>query len=79
MNTNEHDYIVSVNRLQTYIDSISKILSNMDDLVLESNEYFSGSLADSFNSKYSQFQMNHKRIIENLNHLKSEYMNRGNK
>lgn len=71
---NEHEYNISVNKLQTYIDSITKILSDMDDLVFESEEYFSGTFGEAFQNKYSQFQLNHKHIIENLNTLKNEYM-----
>jgi uncharacterized protein YukE len=72
---NEKEMIAINTKLQNDIDYISKIFSNLDDMVAESKGYFKGDLADVFFHKYTQYQLYYKRIIENLDSFREDLVN----
>ena len=72
-NLDEKLYLSNI-KLQNNIDYIIKSLNNIDDLIDESHEYFSGEFSNSFYEKYAQYRVFFKLIVENLDAYKSELL-----
>ena len=72
-NINNKKIIVN-NKLQDYINYITKSLNNIDEMIGEAHEYFDGDLAGVFYSKCFQYQNFFKLIVENLETYRTELL-----